>query len=89
MNPSTAQLLAAIDAAPGREVVLLPNNKNIIPVAEQAARVAAKRARVVPTRGIAEGFAALLEYDPRGRAPRRTPPPWARRRPGWCRARSP
>ncbi len=68
MNPSTAQLLAAIDAAPGAEVVLLPNNKNIIPVAEQAARVAAKPARVVPTPGIAEGFAALLEYDPRASA---------------------
>jgi DAK2 domain fusion protein YloV len=68
MNPSTAQLLAAIDAAPGDEVVLLPNNKNIIPVAEQAARVAAKPARVVPTRGIAEGFAALLEYDPQATA---------------------
>jgi dihydroxyacetone kinase-like predicted kinase len=68
MNPSTAQLLAAIDAAPGAEVVLLPNNKNIIPVAEQAARVAAKPARVVPTRSIAEGFAALLEYDPQASA---------------------
>ena len=70
MNPSTAQLLAAIDAAPGPEVVLLPNNKNIIPVAEQAARVAAKPARVVPTRGIAEGFAALLAYDPQASAER-------------------
>jgi hypothetical protein len=68
MNPSTAQLLAAIDIAPGTEVVLLPNNKNIIPVAEQAARVAAKPARVVPTRGIAEGFAALLAYDPQATA---------------------
>jgi len=68
MNPSTAQLLAAIDAAPGQEVVLLPNNKNIIPVAEQAARVAAKPARVVPTRSITEGFAALLEYDPQASA---------------------
>jgi DAK2 domain fusion protein YloV len=68
MNPSTAQLLAAIDAAPGQEVVLLPNNKNIIPVAEQAARLAAKPARVVPTSGITEGFAALLEYDPQASA---------------------
>jgi uncharacterized protein len=68
MNPSTAQLLAAIDASPGQEVVLLPNNKNIIPVAEQAARVAAKPARVVPTRSITEGFAALLEYDPQATA---------------------
>jgi DAK2 domain fusion protein YloV len=68
MNPSTAQLLAAIDAVPGQEVVLLPNNKNIIPVAEQAARVAAKPARVVATRGITEGFAALLAYDPQASA---------------------
>ncbi|HEX3541448.1 MAG TPA: DAK2 domain-containing protein [Acidimicrobiales bacterium] len=68
MNPSTAQLLGAIDAAPGPEVVILPNNKNIIPVAEQAARLAAKVARVVPTHGIAEGFAALLAYDPQAGA---------------------
>ena len=68
MNPSTAQLLEAIDSAPGTEVVLLPNNKNIIPVAEQAAKVAARPVRVVPTRGIAEGFAALMEYDPESSA---------------------
>jgi len=64
MNPSTAQLLDAIDAAPANQVVVLPNNTNIVPVAEQAASVSAKKVRVVPTRGIAEGFAALLEYDP-------------------------
>ncbi|HSS11495.1 MAG TPA: DAK2 domain-containing protein, partial [Acidimicrobiales bacterium] len=68
MNPSTAQLLQAIDAAPAMDVVILPNNKNIIPVAEQAASVSAKTVRVVPTRGIAEGFAALLEYDPQSGA---------------------
>jgi DAK2 domain fusion protein YloV len=68
MNPSTADLLAAIAAAPGDEVVLLPNNKNIVPVAEQAARLSDKPVRVIPTRGIQEGFAALLEYDPEGDA---------------------
>jgi DAK2 domain fusion protein YloV len=68
MNPSTAQLVDAIDAAPANEVVVLPNNANIVPVAEQAASVSAKTVRVVPTRGIAEGFAALLEYDPASRA---------------------
>ncbi len=68
MNPSTSDLLAAIDAAPGEQVVILPNNKNIIPVAEQAARLAAKPVRVIPTPGIQEGFAALLEYDPEGDA---------------------
>ncbi len=68
MNPSTADLLTAIDAAPGEQVVILPNNKNIIPVAEQAALEASKPVRVIPTRGIQEGFAALLEYDPEGDA---------------------
>jgi uncharacterized protein len=68
MNPSTADLLAAIDDAPGEQVVLLPNNKNIVPVAEQAASQARKPVRVIPTRGIQEGFAALLEYDPEGDA---------------------
>ncbi|MGH9306122.1 MAG: DAK2 domain-containing protein [Acidimicrobiales bacterium] len=64
MNPSVAQLLEAIDAAPSDEVVILPNNSNIIPVAEQAVELSSKTVRVVGTKGIAEGFAALLEYDP-------------------------
>ena len=68
MNPSTAELLAAVDAAPADQVVILPNNKNIVPVAEQAAAEASKVVRVIPTRGIQEGFAALLEYDPQGDA---------------------
>jgi DAK2 domain fusion protein YloV len=68
MNPSTSDLLAAIEAAPGEQVVILPNNKNIIPVAEQAALLAGKPVRVIPTAGIQEGFAALLEYDPEGDA---------------------
>jgi DAK2 domain fusion protein YloV len=68
MNPSTADLLAAIEAAHSKQVVILPNNKNIVPVAEQAARQASKPVQVVPTRGIQEGFAALLEYDPQGDA---------------------
>jgi DAK2 domain fusion protein YloV len=64
MNPSTADLLAAVEAAPADHVVILPNNKNIIPVAEQVDAMSAKTVLVVPTRGIAEGFASLLAYDP-------------------------
>jgi DAK2 domain fusion protein YloV len=64
MNPSTAQLLSAVEAAPADDVVILPNNKNIVPVAEQIDDLTAKSVRVVPTRGVAEGFAALLAYDP-------------------------
>ncbi|MFP5318033.1 MAG: DAK2 domain-containing protein [Acidimicrobiia bacterium] len=64
MNPSTAELLAAIDAARSDEVVVLPNNKNVIGVAERAAEMASKPVRVVPTTSLAEGFAALMGYDP-------------------------
>ena len=64
MNPSTADLLAAVEACPADAVVILPNNKNIVPVAEQVASQTAKAVRVVPTRGVTEGFAALLAYDP-------------------------
>jgi uncharacterized protein len=64
MNPSTADLLAAVEAVPAEQVVILPNNKNIIPVAEQVDAHTERVVRVVPTRGIAEGFAALMGYDP-------------------------
>src|SRR5205807_1694359 len=64
MNPSTAQILEAVEAAPADEVVVLPNNKNIIPVAEQVDALTPKQVRVLKTKGIAEGFAALMEYDP-------------------------
>jgi dihydroxyacetone kinase-like predicted kinase len=53
-----------VESAPATEVVLLPNNKNIIPVAEQVDAMTAKSVRVVPTRGVAEAFASLLAYDP-------------------------
>ena len=64
MNPSTAQILEAVESAPADEVVILPNNKNIIPVAEQVAPLTSKAVRVIKTTGIAEGFGALLGYDP-------------------------
>ncbi|MDP1807239.1 MAG: hypothetical protein Q8K72_18830, partial [Acidimicrobiales bacterium] len=64
MNPSTAQILDAIEAATGDGVIVLPNNKNVVPVAEQAAKLASRPARVVPTRSVAEGLASLLDYDP-------------------------
>jgi DAK2 domain fusion protein YloV len=64
MNPSTADLLAAVERVPAEQVVILPNNKNIIPVAEQVDMQTSRSVRVVPTRGIAEGFAALMAYDP-------------------------
>jgi len=64
MNPSTAQILDVVEAVPSSEVVLLPNNENIHPVGMRVCELASKPVRMVPTGGIVEGFAALLEYDP-------------------------
>ena len=64
MNPSTADLVEAVRASGSTEVVILPNNKNIRAVAEQVDALVDQRVRVVPTRSIVEGFAALLSYDP-------------------------
>ncbi len=64
MNPATADLVKAVEAVPSDEVVILPNNKNIRPVAEQVDALSEKTVRVVATGSIVEGFAALLAYDP-------------------------
>jgi uncharacterized protein len=63
MNPSTADLIAAIDAAATAEVVVLPNNANVIMSAEQAAEHASKRVCVIPTRSLQAGLAALVVFD--------------------------
>jgi uncharacterized protein len=64
MNPSTAELLEAIEAADGREVLVLPNSPNVIMAAEEAAKLTARTVRVVPTRAQQEGLASLLAFDP-------------------------
>ena len=64
MNPSTADLVEAVLATGSSEVVILPNNKNIRPVAEQVNALVEQVVTVVPTNSIVEGFAALLAYDP-------------------------
>jgi len=63
MNPSTADLLEAVDALAADEVVLLPNNKNVVMAAEQASRVAGKPVHVVPTESIPAGLAALVAFN--------------------------
>lgn len=68
MNPTTADLLSAVEAVPADHVVILPNNKNIIAVARQVDELTGKHVEVVPTESIAEGFAALLDYDPEATA---------------------
>jgi DAK2 domain fusion protein YloV len=63
MNPSTADILAAVEATTAPEAIVLPNNPNVVLSAEQAAANAAKPARVVPTRSIPAGIAALVAFD--------------------------
>jgi uncharacterized protein len=64
MPPSTADLLQAVEAVRSDEVIILPNNGNIRPVAERVDDLTAKTVRIVPTETVVEGFAALLAYDP-------------------------
>ncbi len=63
-NPSTGELLAAVNDVPAREVLLLPNNPNVVLAARQVASMTDRPVAVVPTRNAAEGFAALLALDP-------------------------
>ena len=63
-NPSTGELLDAVEKIAADEILLLPNNPNVILAARQAAEMTSRRVRVVPTRNAAEGFAALLALDP-------------------------
>ncbi len=64
MNPSTQDLLTAVDAVPAQSVVLLPNNKNIIPVAQQVGGLTTKDVLVVPCASLPQGLAAMVAYFP-------------------------
>ena len=63
-NPSTGELLAAIEAVDAGEILILPNNPNVVLAARQVASMTQRPVVVVPTRNAAEGFAALLALDP-------------------------
>ena len=64
LNPSTAELLDAVEHMNSQQVIILPNNKNIIPVANQVNALTKKEVRVVPTCSMPEALAALVSYDP-------------------------
>jgi len=64
MNPSTEELLGAIREANARTVVVLPNDKNVVLAAQQAATHADVNVRVVVTHNVAQGMAALVAFDP-------------------------
>jgi uncharacterized protein len=64
MNPSTAQILEAVELCPAESVIVLPNNKNIVPVAVQVDALTSRQVEVVPTQAVVESLAALVAYDP-------------------------
>lgn len=64
MNPSTEDILEAIGQTPAKKVFVLPNNKNIIMAAEQAARLADRKVCVLQTRNIPQGITAMMNFDP-------------------------
>jgi len=65
MNPSVHELLQAVESAPSDNIILLPNNKNIVSAASQVQSLTTKNLKVIPTRNIPQGIAAFLAlgYD--------------------------
>ena len=66
MNPSTQQIMAAFENLPTNKVIILPNNKNIILAAEAAAELSVKEIRVVKSRTVPQGLAAMMRLAPDG-----------------------
>lgn len=63
MNPSVQEILQAVEATPSQKVIVLPNNKNIIPVASQVQSLTSKDVVVVPSKTIPQGIAALVAFN--------------------------
>jgi dihydroxyacetone kinase-like predicted kinase len=70
MNPSTEEILRAIENQPTDKVVILPNNKNIILAAQQTAAVTVKNVAVIPCTSVPQGLSAMLRLDPDGKMER-------------------
>ena len=66
MNPSTEDILAAVNKTPANTVFVFPNNKNILMAAQQAGRLTEKEVIVIPTASIPQGITALINFDPAG-----------------------
>jgi len=64
MNPSTQDILAAIDKTPAEVVFVLPNNKNIIMAAQQTVDLSDKQVVVIGTKSIPQGISAMLAFNP-------------------------
>ncbi|WP_102262159.1 DAK2 domain-containing protein [Mesobacillus jeotgali] len=68
MNPSTEDIIKAIKEVNARKIIILPNNKNIIMAAEQAAEVAEEEVVVIPSKTVPQGMTALLSFNPSAEA---------------------
>jgi len=66
MNPSVKEIVAAFENLPTDKIIILPNNKNIILAAQNAAKVSVKHIVVIPTHNVPQGFAAMLRLIPDG-----------------------
>ncbi|OGN75828.1 MAG: hypothetical protein A2X24_00925 [Chloroflexi bacterium GWB2_54_36] len=66
MNPSTEEIIHSFENLPTDRVILLPNNKNIILAAQNAAQMTVKKVAVIPTKTIPQGLNAMLRHDPDG-----------------------
>jgi uncharacterized protein len=64
MNPSTEDIVKAVEEVNAKKVIIMPNNKNIIMAAEQAAEVLSQEVAVVPTKTVPQGMSALLAFNP-------------------------
>ena len=64
MNPSTEDIVAAVQSVPAETVFVLPNNKNIIMAAEMAQKIADRKIVVLPTRTVPQGITAMMYFDP-------------------------
>ena len=70
MNPSTEEILRAIENQPTDNIIILPNNKNIILAAQQTASVTVKNVSVIPCTSVPQGLSAMLRLDPDGKIER-------------------
>ena len=66
MNPSTQDILEAVNKVPAETVFVLPNNKNIIMAAEQVNELTPKNVIVIPSKTVPQGITAMLSFDPEG-----------------------
>jgi len=66
MNPSTEEILNAFENLPTDRVIILPNNKNIILAAQNAAHMTVKKVAVIPTKTVPQGLNSMLRHDPEG-----------------------